>query len=258
VSYNDAAGRYTGKPNTPIYIYRDDKSVACESGEAKIAFLSFTNEYSSESVVNSVYDNICSIANTENAAEFTVTPDPVCGLNKDVKVTYAGDIEAPGSDYNFDWDWNGATVKSGSGIGPYILNWTTAGTKNIRLTVKSNNCGGSTNSSSRTKTVDLLAGPSLVVTKAICEGQSFEGYNTNGIYIDTFASSSGCDSIRTLHLIVTSKVVSTINKTICQGQSFEGYNSTGTYVDTFPSASGCDSIRTLHLSVTSKSCLNHK
>ncbi len=38
--------------------------------------------------------------------------------------------------------------------------------------------------------------------KTICNGASFEGYNTTGNFIDTFTASNGCDSIRTLRLTV--------------------------------------------------------
>lgn len=38
--------------------------------------------------------------------------------------------------------------------------------------------------------------------KLICYGDSYDGYSTNGVYTDTLVSSSGCDSIRTVHIIV--------------------------------------------------------
>ncbi len=252
VSYNDAAGRYKGKPGTPIYIYRDDRSVACESGEANMAFLSFTNQYSDQSVVNAVYNDICTIANKDNAVDFSISPNPVCGSNQDVTVRYTGDLTAPADGYTFTWDWDGGTVKSGSGMGPYTVNWATPGTKNIQLTVKSTACDGVANSSTKTHSLEVISGATTTIHKTICQGERFEGYSTTGTYVDHFTSAAGCDSTRTLHLTVSSKVTTTINKTICQGQSFEGYNTNGTYVDSYTSASGCDSIRTLNLTVIPK------
>jgi len=40
------------------------------------------------------------------------------------------------------------------------------------------------------------------IDTTICLGQSFSGYDTTGTYIDTLANARGCDSIRTIHLIV--------------------------------------------------------
>ena len=53
-SYNDAAGTYTSSAGKPVYIYRDDQQVPCESGEASFAYLSFTNVFSPQGAVDSV------------------------------------------------------------------------------------------------------------------------------------------------------------------------------------------------------------
>ena len=42
----------------------------------------------------------------------------------------------------------------------------------------------------------------FTLAKTICEGQSFAGYTITGNYIDTLISAAGCDSVRTLNLIV--------------------------------------------------------
>ena len=110
VSYNDAAGKYVGTAGVPILIYRDDQSVVCESAEAKFAYLSFTNEYSSQATVNAVYDDICTIANTNDAARFTVTAAANCTASRDVTVNYTGSLTGNGSGYNIVWDWDGGTV----------------------------------------------------------------------------------------------------------------------------------------------------
>ncbi|MEP6645590.1 MAG: hypothetical protein ABJC12_00755, partial [Saprospiraceae bacterium] len=87
------------------------------------------------------------------------------------------------------------------------------------------------------------------INATICEGMQYEGHTIQGTYIDTFTTSKGCDSLRTLHLSVNSIIRSTIHKEICSGQTFEGFDHTGVFRDTFQLISGCDSIRTLHLTI---------
>jgi gliding motility-associated-like protein len=244
-SYNDAPGKYTGTAGTPIYIYRDDQAVTCESGEANFAYLSFTNQYSVQATVDSVYNEICSIANGSSAS-FEFTPAQSCNYPENINVTYTGDIPPPGTGYSFNWNWDGGTVVSGSGMGPYTINWPTSGVKNVSLTIVNTNCATQTNN---TQSILLEAKKAATITQSICQGQSYLGHTSSGTYTDTFVTASGCDSVRTLLLTVKPNAGTTISQSICQGQSFEGYSAAGTYKDTFPASNGCDSIRTLLLTV---------
>jgi len=245
-SYNDAAGIYTGTAGTPVYIYRDDQPVPCESGEANFGYLAFTNQFSSQTMVDSVYNLICSIANPGGTSTFSVTPNPVCTPNN-ITVTYTGNIASPGTGYSFNWNWDGGTVVSGSAMGPYVINWSTPGIKNVTLTITNNSCG---NQNSNTQQILIGSKSASTVNQTICEGQSFLGYTTSGNYIDTLRDAAGCDSVRTLNLTVKTGSFSTISQSICEGQSLLGYTVTGVYKDTFVIANGCDSIRTLNLTVT--------
>lgn len=67
---------------------------------------------------------------------FTASASQIC-LNQTVTLTYSG-TPSPTATYN--WTFNGATVLSGSGAGPYSLQWASAGIKNIGLIVSDNNC----------------------------------------------------------------------------------------------------------------------
>jgi len=88
------------------------------------------------------------------------------------------------------------------------------------------------------------------ITQSICEGNDYEGYIETGIYVDTFVTTFGCDSLRTLDLQVFNIFTDTLKVEICPGFDYEGYSDTGIYCDTFMSALGCDSIRILLLQVT--------
>src|SRR5688572_19896918 len=80
-------------------------------------------------------------------------------------------------------------------------------------------------------------------------------YNAAGDYTTTLVSVAGCDSIATLHLVITPVVTGEETITICEAAlpySWNGtdYNTTGDYTATLTSVNGCDSIATLHLVVT--------
>ena len=123
-----------------------------------------------------------------------------------------------------------ATVSGLNTVGIYRFTWSSLGCADT-MQITLNNTSTSSQS------------------KSICQGQSFNGHNTAGVYIDTFQNKVGCDSIVTLNLTILNNSTSTIARTICQGESFLGRSMSGTFVDKFVSANGCDSLRTLVLNV---------
>ncbi len=246
ISYNDAAGKYVGTAGVPILIYRDDQAVVCESAEAKFAYLSFTNEYSSQATVTAVYNDICTIANTNDATSFTTSATTACTGSQDITVTYTGSVPPGATGYNILWNWDGGTVISGSGTGPYVIRYNNGGTKKISLTITNLSCGTSETSD---RQVQINAPVATVINRAICDGDSFEGYTSTGTYRDVFTTAGGCDSLRTLHLVVSSKTFTTVQRTICEGTSYFGHTKTGVYIDTLIGSTGCDSIRRLELQV---------
>lgn len=74
--------------------------------------------------------------NGGTAQTFTIAPTPICDGTPGT-VTYTGSSPA-GATYT--WNFDGATVVSGSGQGPYTLTWSSVGTKNITLDVVDNGC----------------------------------------------------------------------------------------------------------------------
>ena len=139
VSYHDIEKKYVGKAGVPIYIYRDDAIVTCESGEANFAYLSFTNYHSTQAAVSKVYREVCATSSINVMADFSITPNPSCG-NSDIKVTYTGILPSP-TGYTFKWNFDGAKVLSGSGRGPYTLRWSSLGTRKVTLQITNDFCG---------------------------------------------------------------------------------------------------------------------
>lgn len=68
-------------------------------------------------------------------AAFTLTPD-IC-RDSTAQVSFTG-TAGPGATYS--WDFDGATVQSGSGAGPYELSWSTDGPHTVSLDLTENGC----------------------------------------------------------------------------------------------------------------------
>jgi gliding motility-associated-like protein len=84
---------------------------------------------------------------------------------------------------------------------------------------------------------------------SLCRNNSYLGYAAAGIYTDTLPASTGCDTIRTIHLTETQRSIVDEKRTICEGAAYMGHQQTGLFADTLVAANGCDSIRRLELTV---------
>ena len=99
-----------------------------------------TNVYSATIVdplnpSNTATDNVTVIVHPIPTSDFTITP-VICS-DQNATITYTG-TGAPTATYT--WDFNGGTVISGSGQGPYLVNWPAGGTYNVTLSVSEYNC----------------------------------------------------------------------------------------------------------------------
>jgi len=90
--------------------------------------------------------DVTAVVNAAPTSAFTATSSVLIGAN--ATITYSGTYS---SSSTYTWDFNGGTVASGSGVGPYTVNWSTAGTKTVTLTVT--NSGGCSSTSTQTVTV---------------------------------------------------------------------------------------------------------
>lgn len=92
------------------------------------------------------------------------------------------------------------------------------------------------------------------VNATTCNNYTLNGqvYTSSGIYTQTLQNATGCDSIITLHLVIT-RASTQSDVTICEGeQYFAGgafRTTTGTYADTLLTALGCDSLLVTNLTV---------
>ncbi len=79
--------------------------------------------------------NFAVTVNAIPTSPFTV-PSSACE-GTPMTVTYTG---TAGGAANYSWNFNGGTVLSGSGQGPYSIQWNNAGNYNVSLTVTENGC----------------------------------------------------------------------------------------------------------------------
>ena len=133
--------------------------------------------------------------------------------------------------------------------GFYGQNLTTPGTYTPSLTT-TYGCD-----STVTLTLGLYPSSAFAYSSNTCQG---EAYNFNGqslvaagVYLDTLANATGCDSVVTLTLSVLPQSTHTSVDSFCVGSVYNFYgqqlSSAGIYTDTLNSASGCDSIVMLYL-----------
>jgi len=67
----------------------------------------------------------------------TFTYDPILCNGDHSIITYIGNVDATAT---YNWDFDGATIVSGSGQGPYEIYWTSGGTHYMALQVSANGC----------------------------------------------------------------------------------------------------------------------
>ena len=95
-------------------------------------------------------------------SDFTITPS-AC-TSDPININYIG-TGTPGSTYN--WSFTGATVNSGTGVGPYVLNYASGGAYTVSLTVSENGCVGAPINLpvniTQVPTASITATPSLCV-----------------------------------------------------------------------------------------------
>ena len=97
----------------------------------------------------------------------------------------------------------------------------------------------------------------LWLNRSICQGEvyNFEGtnYSTSGVYTQSYATPTGCDSVITLNLFVLPNPPEDIFETICEGESYtfgsNDFAQTGTYIHIFENPNGCEQEVELHLTV---------
>ncbi len=128
------------------------------------------NSAINDNITLSVDDNGCTdnttfavAINASPNSPFTL-PSSVCEGNN-VTITYTGTASGAAT---YAWNFAGATIISGSGQGPYVVSWNTAGNPQVSLTVTENGCVSPVTNNP----IAVTAGPvaSFTATPTLCAG----------------------------------------------------------------------------------------
>ncbi len=111
---------------------------------------------------------------------FTVSKNTLC-QNDTVLVTYTGNGT---SGLTYNWSFGGGTVVAGSGMGPYIIKWNSAGTKSISLAIVAAGCAAPASSASII--VNTMPVANAGTDKVVCSGNTVT-LGTAGVATATYA-----------------------------------------------------------------------
>ncbi len=158
---------------------------------------------------------------------------------------------------SIQWYNNGVAVGGDSLTYVFAVNDSTATTVITADYYTTGTCGGTV--SSNVVTVTNIQSDSVSINQTICAGDSimignsYESFDSTGVYTFNLMNLGGCDSLVTVNVTVLPSVVTEIADTTCANSpySFNGqtYSQTGVYYDSLVSANGCDSIIKLNLFV---------
>ncbi|MCW5907907.1 MAG: PKD domain-containing protein [Chitinophagales bacterium] len=152
------------------------------------------------------------VINAIPAATFTAS-SPVC-TGQNSTVTYTGTAPA---NANYTWNFDGATIVSGSGQGPYTVNWTSSGVKNLTLTVDDNGCVSPPGSA--TVTVNDIPVSDAGADVSFCSGNNVQiGTAPNPSYTYLWQPATGLNNTSaanpTVTLTNTTNVAAVSNYTV--------------------------------------------
>jgi len=140
--------KLSGPTGYAYYLWSSgEKSSSITVKKSGTYYLTLKNADSCSAISNSISVTV----NKVPTSAFTI--DSTFCLNMNDTINYTGNA---GTTASFNWNFDNASVSGGSGKGPYILNWSSTGSKTVSLTVTENSCTSATTS----KTINVYSIPS--------------------------------------------------------------------------------------------------
>lgn len=174
----------------------------------------------------------------------------ICSIDSNILF----DIEINYDVSNVVWHFGDGTTDTGY---PITHRYNEFGTYNVSCDIYITENGTSYLYTTLSTILEIDPMYDTTITANICQSEIYSdnGFDENqtGVYVHTFQTTEGCDSIVRLNLTVTPEYNDTIYAHICQGQIYDDYGFyeseptiTTKYLKTI---SGCDSIVTLNLKI---------
>lgn len=113
--------------------------------------------------VKTINDSVTLVVHTVPTSSFNIVPGDTICLDDDLNLTYTGNAT---TNANYVWNFSGGNIVSGSGQGPYVVDWTVPAVYSLSLNVSENNCFSDTNYQS----VTVLPSPIIDMTSDITDG----------------------------------------------------------------------------------------
>ncbi|HZV71284.1 MAG TPA: hypothetical protein VFG10_17135 [Saprospiraceae bacterium] len=177
---------------------------------------------------------VSSCATYTDSIQIDVVPVPDINL-EDVSICNGESVVLDATSAGATYVWSTGSTES-------QITVTQTGTYSVTVT---NACASVVEEAS----ISIGTGSNVTVSKDICEGTSFEGHTTSGIYVDTIPTSSGCDSISTLHLnVIDCSSIIYYDLEACSAFMFNGTNMDYTeFVPAYPSPLTCADVTANYL-----------
>lgn len=149
VAYCSGSTTTIGAASTPGYIYNWTPATGLSSTTVSNPTVSLTNNTTApitqQYIVSTItaasgscptYDTVVVTVNPMPQSNFTISTDTICE-GSPITITTNNPAIA---NMVYDWDFDGATINSGTGSGPYSITWNGQANHNIELTTSANGC----------------------------------------------------------------------------------------------------------------------
>ena len=237
ISYCSGSSITIGDDSLSDHIYSWTPSTGLSSNSLSDPIVLISNSGSSNIVSEFILTVTAGGHVCKDTVEVTVFPlptsvfsatGPIC-VSEALLITYTGNASLAGT---YVWDFNGGTVLSGSGQGPYSVSWPVSGTKTITLTVIENGCiSSATNMVTTVNPPDANAGADISICSAetgVLGANPTAGFS----YVWSPASNLSSATVANPSVTVTNFTGNPINITYYITASFASCTATDTVVVT--------------------------
>ncbi|MEI7802192.1 MAG: GEVED domain-containing protein, partial [Bacteroidota bacterium] len=203
--------------------------------------------------------NIQVTVNPVPTASIGAAPNAICLVNP-TTITYAGSASANAT---YNWNFGGGTVVSGTGQGPYTLNFSTAGNYTVTLTVTELGCTSNPASTAVTVYATPIS-PFSISDDTICSGETVTlNYTGTSSAFATYNWNTGAGIISSgngqgpISVLINAPGLNTISLVVSENNCISATTNHVVFVNALPAVNinaqphtACDSLTTTLITTT--------